>query len=68
MQVLLGNAQNTAALGKEIAPQVYEAELRYARDVEFATTGEDFLWRRSKLGLHLNAQEIHAVQRWFDAT
>lgn len=67
MHVLLAQASSTAQLGKEIAPQVYEAELRYARDVEFATTGDDFLWRRSKCGLHLNAQEADAVRQWFKA-
>src|SRR5690606_20254543 len=41
------------ASGAEIAPGVFEAELRHLRDREWARTGDDVLWRRSKLGLHL---------------
>ncbi|TAK91869.1 MAG: glycerol-3-phosphate dehydrogenase [Burkholderiaceae bacterium] len=63
---LLDNALSLAELGAEIAPQVYECELRYSRDVEFARSGDDFLWRRSKLGLHLNVEECAAVTQWFE--
>ena len=56
-----------ADLGAEIAPGVFEAELRYLRDVEFARTGEDVLWRRSKLGLHLKEADREAIARWFEA-
>ena len=51
--------------GREIAPGVCEAELRHAREHEWATTGDDFLWRRSKLGLRLTAAERAAVHEWF---
>ncbi len=51
-------------LGAEVAPQVFEAELTYLRRVEWARTGEDVLWRRSKLGLHLSADERDAVAQW----
>lgn len=51
--------------GREIAPGVFEAELRHMRDHEWARTGEDALWRRSKLGLHLSEAERAAVTGWF---
>jgi glycerol-3-phosphate dehydrogenase len=54
-------------LGAEVAPQVFEAELRYLHRVEWARTGEDVLWRRSKLGLHLSADERAAVTAWMTA-
>ncbi len=47
------------------APGVLEAELRYLRDVEFARTLDDVLWRRSKLGLHLGEAGIAALEEWF---
>jgi glycerol-3-phosphate dehydrogenase len=50
----------------EVAPGVPEAELRYLRNHEWARTGEDVLWRRSKLGLHLTAEECTKVEKWFD--
>ena len=52
-------------MGVEIAPQVYEAELRYVRDHEWAQQGDDFLWRRTKLGLHLTVEERRVVETWF---
>ena len=54
-------------LGAEVAPLVFEAELKYLRRVEWARTGEDVLWRRSKLGLHLSASERAAVTKWMTA-
>jgi glycerol-3-phosphate dehydrogenase len=64
---VIDNAQSLHDLGPEYAPGVHEAELRYVRTVEFCQHGDDFLWRRSKLGLHLTAQECQRVQQWFAA-
>jgi glycerol-3-phosphate dehydrogenase len=54
-----------ADLGAQIAPSVYESELTLMRGEEWARTGDDALWRRSKLGLHLDAQGRANVQAWF---
>jgi glycerol-3-phosphate dehydrogenase len=62
---ILGTAKQLSDLGAEIAPQVYEAELDLMRREEWARTGDDALWRRSKLGLHLDAQARAKVQAWF---
>ncbi len=63
----LGAARGTADLGAEIAPGVFEAELEYAAHQEWAHSGEDFLWRRSKCGLALTPAQRHAVDAWFEA-
>lgn len=52
------------ALGEEIAPGLHEAELRYLQQQEWACTGEDVLWRRSKLGLHFTPAQRDCVHRW----
>jgi glycerol-3-phosphate dehydrogenase len=64
---LLGTAKQLSDLGKEVAPSVYEAELSLMRDEEWARTGDDALWRRSKLGLHLDAPGRASVQAWFNS-
>ncbi|MBQ0936423.1 glycerol-3-phosphate dehydrogenase [Ideonella paludis] len=64
---LLGAATSLQGLGAEVAPGVFEAELRHLQAREFALTGEDVLWRRSKLGLHLNAEARQAVIEWMSA-
>ncbi|WP_029009924.1 glycerol-3-phosphate dehydrogenase [Azospirillum halopraeferens] len=58
---LLDGARSPADLGPCVAGDVYDAELRYAVEHEYVHTGEDFLWRRSKLGLHLDAAGRDAV-------
>ena len=37
------------------------------RRYEWARTGDDALWRRSKLGLRLTATEQTAVRHWFES-
>ena len=44
---------------------VFEAELDYFRSHEWAQTSADVLWRRTKLGLHLDAAAQAEVARWF---
>ncbi len=51
-------------LGEAIAPGLYEAELHYLHRNEWARTADDVLWRRTKLGLHLTANEREEVGRW----
>ena len=61
---VLGAARCLAELGEEVAPGLYERELRYLREQEWAVTGEDVLWRRSKLGLRLSEAQRERVNRW----
>lgn len=55
-----------ADLGEEIAPGLFEAELRYLRREEWAYTVEDVLWRRTKLGLHFDANQRQCVADWMN--
>jgi glycerol-3-phosphate dehydrogenase len=41
---------------RDLGGGVTEAELAYLADQEWARTANDVLWRRSKLGLHLDAE------------
>lgn len=54
-------------LGEEVAPGLFEAELRYLRREEWACTAEDVMWRRTRLGLHLTEAERHRVADWMNA-
>jgi glycerol-3-phosphate dehydrogenase len=59
-------AQSAPGMGDEVAPGLHEAELDYLRREEWATTGDDVLWRRSKLGLHYDAHERERVTGWME--
>lgn len=61
---LIGAAAGLEQLGAELLPGLYEAELRYLVDEEWATRSEDILWRRSKLKLHLPAHAAEAIDAW----
>jgi len=66
-RMLVGTAKALSELGREFAPGLFEQELRYLRDVEWARCAEDVLWRRSKLGLHLPADTAQHVTSEVDA-
>jgi len=61
---LLGNAKSAADLGQSFGASLTESELRYLMASEWASTAEDVVWRRSKLGLRLSAAEIAAIDDW----
>ena len=64
LHTLIGSARSLAELGAEILPGVYEAELRYLVDQEWALSADDILWRRSKLRLHLPANASTVLDAW----
>lgn len=65
IEQLAGDGKSAASLGEEIAPQLYEAELQYLRDKEWARSADDVLWRRSKLGLRTTPAQVANVADWF---
>jgi glycerol-3-phosphate dehydrogenase len=64
IELVLGGAGSLAALGEAVAPGLHEAELDHLQREEWATCGDDVLWRRSKLGLHLAPAERERVAAW----
>jgi glycerol-3-phosphate dehydrogenase len=53
--------------GQEVAPGLFEAELRHLVGKEWARSADDVLWRRSKLGLQYTQDQRDAVAAWFDS-
>jgi glycerol-3-phosphate dehydrogenase len=51
-------------LGRQVAPGLFEAELQHLHRREWARDADDVLWRRTKLGLHLEAAQRTAVADW----
>jgi glycerol-3-phosphate dehydrogenase len=61
---MLGTAENKVGLGMEFGANLTETEIDWLCAHEFARTGNDILWRRTKLGLKMNAHEREAVNQW----
>lgn len=64
IHVLLAQRGNLTEMGAEILPGLYAAEVTYLVQHEWAESGADILWRRSKLGLHLPAAAESVLDAW----
>jgi glycerol-3-phosphate dehydrogenase len=61
---MLGLARSNADLGRSFGGDLYEAEIRYLMENEWAVTAEDVLWRRTKRGLHLSREQAAALDEF----
>ncbi len=64
--VLLKDATGLSDLGKDFGHGLYEKELIYLIQHEWAKTMDDILTRRTKLGYFLSDKEKENVQTWLD--
>ncbi|OUR78665.1 glycerol-3-phosphate dehydrogenase [Alphaproteobacteria bacterium 46_93_T64] len=61
---LLNDVGSKSDLGHCFGSDLMETEVRYLIENEWARTAEDVVWRRSKLGLRMSAEEIEALDIW----
>ena len=66
-RLILGDAKSATDLGRDFGATLTEAELRWLMTHEYALTAQDVVWRRSKLGLRLDADRIAAVDSFMAA-
>ncbi|BCJ92221.1 glycerol-3-phosphate dehydrogenase [Terrihabitans soli] len=59
--LILGGAGRMEDLGRVFGPDLTEAEVSYLMQNEWAQTAEDVLWRRSKIGLRISAEDKLAL-------
>ena len=50
--------------GETFGADLTEREVRYLAEHEWARTADDVLWRRSKLGLRMSAEETERLDEW----
>ena len=61
---ILGDAKTIEDLGQHFGAGLTAREVTWLRDHEWASSAEDILWRRSKLGLRLTPDEVSALTHW----
>jgi len=61
---MLGNARSLADLGQDFGHGLYESEVRWLVENEWACTAEDILWRRTRLGLQAKPQTVEQLTQW----
>lgn len=59
-------ANNNAERGRYFGHGLYEIEVKWLMEKEWARTCEDVLWRRSKLGLLFNDQEVAVLSAYIE--
>lgn len=67
LPALMGEARALEDMGQHFGVGLYERELAWFREKEWAATADDALWRRSKFGLLLDASARADVEAWFAA-
>jgi glycerol-3-phosphate dehydrogenase len=60
---ILDGAKTEADLGENFGGGLYERELAYLIECEWARSSEDVLWRRTKCGLHMSEAQRSRVER-----
>jgi glycerol-3-phosphate dehydrogenase len=55
---VMGDARSLAQMGEDFGGGLSASEVDYLIEHEWARTAEDIMWRRSKLGLHLEPESI----------
>lgn len=60
-ELILANCRQKSALGLHFGHGLYQAEVDYLIQKEWAMTDEDILWRRTRLGLCFSADEQQAL-------
>ena len=59
---ILGAARSVEDLGQAFGATLYEAEVRWLMEREWARGVKDVIWRRTKLGLRMTSEEIAALE------
>ena len=65
---VLGRARSLEDLGTDFGATLTAAEIDYLRANEWAETAEDILWRRTKLGLKMSAEQRRRVADYLAAS
>tara|TARA_R110002124_G_scaffold48148_9_gene142441 strand:- start:3754 stop:5376 length:1623 start_codon:yes stop_codon:yes gene_type:complete len=65
---ILKDAISVDDLGQDFGATLFAQEVNWLMQNEYACTGEDVVWRRSKLGLRMTEKEIKTLDGWMHQT
>ena len=63
-RIILGRAKSAADLGRDFGGSLTEAEVLFLMQREFTLCAADIVWRRTKSGLRMTAEEIETLDLW----
>jgi len=68
IHTLLAKVSGMGELGQHFSGPLYQREVDYLVEHEWARTAEDILWRRSKKGLHIETDAVGVLQTYLNDT
>jgi glycerol-3-phosphate dehydrogenase len=66
--LMLADCENAQDLGQHFGASLYQVEVDFLAREEWARRAEDIVFRRTKLGLRMQPEEIDALQAYLDQT
>ncbi len=66
-RLMLANVSSPADLGSDFGAGIFRPELNWAIDHEWVVSAEDFVWRRTRLGLQLTEQQISSIDDYIQS-
>ena len=64
---ILNDCSSLSLLGQDFSVGLYQAEVDYLISREFARSVEDIIWRRTRLGMRMNRDQITELRKYVDA-
>jgi len=64
---ILMNSTKSGDLGREFSPNLFQAEVDYLIEHEYANFPEDIIWRRTRHGIRMNPDQINGLRRYMDS-
>lgn len=66
LTLILKDASDDSALGLHFGAGLYQAEVDYLRQQEWARDADDIVWRRTKMGLQLSTRQIDTLTEYLN--
>ncbi len=65
-RAILDGRHSIEEMGRDFGCGLYQTEVEFLKTREWARTTEDMLYRRTKLGIHMDKKQIAALNEWVD--
>ncbi len=66
IELVVGNVSSLNGLGEVFGDDLTETEIDYLMKHEWVSSSSDVLWRRTKLGVHMDQDERERLERWME--
>ncbi|MYI89534.1 MAG: hypothetical protein F4082_04480 [Gammaproteobacteria bacterium] len=66
--MVLKDCFKVSDLGEQFSSDLYQAEVDYLIQHEFARSAEDIVWRRTRQGIQMDSARINRLNEYIDST